>query len=299
MAAEQDAPVQARDKAFQFHLAVGSGHGERAYWQLTSAPELAEEGALGIDAAMRGDVVDRARELGRHLVTRPALDRQGTLAHLGKHRRGRQDLGDTPGKAETFEGGESDDDGACLGHLAEPRVDVSPELLETKVRPDPGQLRPSSRSSGCDVRSWTEIGEGAAHERIPRIGPLGHGDDREVIGARSRRQILGGMNGKVGTSLDQRLLNFGDESALAADRTDRAFPVQVAGRLDDDELGRDGDVASAGRRDDRVGHELGLAERERTATGRDPERQHVASRGRTGYEAPRRAFRRAASRPRP
>ena len=107
------------------------------------------------------------------------------------------------------------------------------------------------------------------------------------------------MDGKVGPSLDQGLLDFGDEGALAPDGTDGAVPVQVAGRLDDDELGRDRVRTRAGRHRDGVRHELGLAEGERTATGRDPERQHVASRGRTGCGAPRRAVRRGASRPRP
>ena len=70
LAAEQDAPVQARDEAFQPHLSVGPDHGEGAYRQLAAAAELAEEGPLGIHATMRGFVVDRGPSRP-HLVARP------------------------------------------------------------------------------------------------------------------------------------------------------------------------------------------------------------------------------------
>ena len=227
---------------------------------------------------MRGGIVDRARRLGRHLVTHPALDRQRALAHLRKHRRGRQDLGGEPGEAKALERGVGHDNRPRGRHFAKTRGDVAPQLHKTQVGPHPRQLCPPSRSAGGNVRSRTEIGERSPHERVPRIGSLGHGDDRELAGAATGGEVLRGMNGKVRVAIDQRLLDFDREGALATDRSDRTVLVQVAGRLDDDELDRDrGGGGTRSGRGERVGHEPGLSKRERAATRRDPERQHFAA----------------------
>ena len=47
------------------------------------------------------------------------------------------------------------------------------------------------------------------------------------------------MHSEVRAAIDQGLGDLGDKGALAPDRSDRAIAVPVAGRLDDDDLGRD------------------------------------------------------------
>ena len=257
-------------------------------------PSSARKALLGIQAATRGGVVDRTRRLDRHLVTRPALDRQRTLPYLGQHRRGGENLRRQAGEAEALQGRVGGDYRSRGRHLGKPGGQVAPQFFKAQVRPHPGELRPSSRSARCDMCPGTEVGERPAHERVPRIGPLVHGGYHELAGTAGGRKVLRRVDGKVRAAIDQGLLDFLHEGALAPDRRDRTIPVQVTGRLDHDELDGDrlGDDRSGGR-DQRLGNDLGLTERERAATSRDPERRHVPPTGRTGCATPRRAVRRA------
>ena len=125
--------------------------------QVAPAPELGQEGSLGVETTVRVWVVELSDGLARDLVLESALDRQGPLAYLRQHRPDRQHLCRELAQTQALERGVGHDYRPIGRYLAEPGPDVAPELLETQVGPEPCELGPASRSSRRHVRSGTEL----------------------------------------------------------------------------------------------------------------------------------------------
>ena len=145
-ASQHDESVQARDEAFQLHRTVRADHPVGADRKVAASTQLTKEGALGVEAPVRGFIVDRADHLPGRVVVHPALDREpapwptwGSIVEIG-----RTSVASSV-RPSRSSAAEHDHDGPFGRHLVEAGGDVAPQLLETKVRSHPSQLRPPSR----------------------------------------------------------------------------------------------------------------------------------------------------------
>ena len=257
--------VQRRDQALD-PQAVAVDHGVGPGRDVAVAAELGQEGPLGPQGPVAGLVVDGGQQGPGRLVVGPALDGQGPLARLGQDDRGVQDLGRLRRATQAVEGGHGHDDGTVVGGGAEAGVHVPPEADEGQVRAVGRQLGPAPGRAGGDPRAGREVGQRPTHQRVPGVGPFGHGGDDQAVGG-GRRQVLGRVDGQVGPPVEDGGLDLLDEDALAPDLGQRAAPVAVAGGGDDDGLVLEGRVDGREQRGDVVGLPTG----QRATAGRGPE----------------------------
>jgi len=154
----------------------------------------------------------------------------------------------------------------ALRNLAQPRVDIAAQHLQPHIAAPRQDLRLPAQRRGADAAAGSEIGQTGAgrarHDRVARILARHHAGEREA-GRQFGGHVLHRMHGKIDAPVRQRLLEFLDEQALAADRGERPVLDAVARRADDDGLERAGFGEVGPARGQRGAQGIGLGERER------------------------------------
>jgi hypothetical protein len=149
------------------------GHG-------TAAAELAEEVALGGDAARGGFVMDGGKEGEGGGVGFAALNRDRALAGRGEHFGDGCDLdflGDNR-FAEPVQCGLGEDQGIeaiGFGEFFQPRVDVSPDVHDVQIGPEVEKLVFSARTAGGDGGVRWKAAPTAGVFRGEAVGGVGAG----------------------------------------------------------------------------------------------------------------------------
>ena len=130
------------------------------------------------------------------------------------------------------------------------RVSRLPRIgRNTRAREQPASAarraaRCSCRSVGDGPSAVTRVGPGRVR-RLPRGSTSASRGSSRGSAARQRqpvgqhrRHVLAAVHGEVDVAGQQRVLDFLDEQALAADLRQRRVREPIAGRLDDDDLAR-------------------------------------------------------------
>ena len=160
-------------------------------------------------------------------------------------------------------------DGAAVGHLLEPGVDVAAELHEREV----GTERRRAGPAGGPSR-WPRSRPAPARRGDGRRGRRGDRRARARPPAPDRRrwsdgQVLGRVHREVGPAVEHGLLHLLHEHALAAEGADRRVGAGVARGLHQDQLDVQAGVHGLQQR----GHVLGLPAGQGTAPGRQAQRR--------------------------
>src|SRR6266516_2111483 len=250
--------VDCRHESGQTHAVVKGGDRRE-----TDAPDNGDTGSLGFYASPGLGVVGRPDEV---LLAGAHLKRERTLSRLRDHLFRIEAVPDLACEVQAVEPAGSEDDRVepAFAAFSQPRVDVAAQGLDRKCRLERKELRSPPDRSGADSHLRPQL-RGAA-ERVTRVLALEVCPDREAfrIGG---RHILGGVNGDVDASVEQRLLELLDEDAASPDLTERAGAIAIP-------RGRDGYERDLDTRPSQPGRcQLGLREREPTAAGTDAD-QH-------------------------
>jgi len=149
--------------------------------------------------------------------------------------------------------------------------------LEHKVWPPCSKLHLATQTRRADDGTRGEIIETLTTRtapRIARIGPLAdHGKDKAR--RQDRRDVLHGMNGDVGATLQESVLDLLDKETLPTDLSERDVEDLVA-------LGNDAnkfDLEVRMRRLKHRGYPVGLPEGELTFARRDAKKRGLRSQG--------------------
>ena len=246
----------------------------------TPATGRREEGPLGLDRSPRVGIVEPRDGRARRQIVGADLDGECALARSRRDDRCRDDDRDPVGSSQPAQArhGEHERVGLAVVEPAEPRVDVPVERVDPEVGARGPQERRPARAVGADA--GTERHEiqalGTTIDGVPRRRPADHdgvfrrfadqvGGDRQAR-ILIRRHVLGTVHGDIDAAVEQRRLDRADERALAPGRV-RLTPVAIGHDRLQSRFGAD--------RRQGVGHETGLDEGERAASGADP---HAASR---------------------
>ena len=219
-------------------------------------------------------VVDGGQQAVHPVVADAALDADRAL------RRGRregdriEDLRRHVELAEALQAGigEQRRIGLSFGELAEAGIHLATEDDDVEVRPKAADERLAAQRGRADGRALRQVEKAlcrAADEGVADI--LARQEGREVQALRQlRRHVLGGVHGKVQRAGGKLRLDLLGEQALAADQRQRAVGDAVAGGREHDDL--EHVFRQAVRRHQARTGLVGLGERQRAATGADPER---------------------------
>ena len=141
------------------------------------------------------------------------------------------DVGD---EAETVEGGLCYDDSVDVRCPGQAGGDVSAQRLESQVGAPVGEVRPASDGSGGDPGAFGQVGKAATHECVARIAPFGDRCEEEAVRGEGR-EVLGRVDGEVGTAVQHGCLYLLHEDALTTHLLEGRGAIQVAGGCNDDE----------------------------------------------------------------
>ncbi len=137
--------------------------------------------------------------------------------------------------------------------LAQSRVEIPAHVLERGLRKQRAQLCDAPHAAGADAPGAHSIGDAlqilgsdprtgtgvrpqhAQHEGISGVFTLQHGADLQPIGQHCRH-VLAAVHREIDLAVQQRVLDFLDEQALAPDFRERTLLQAIARCLDDDDL---------------------------------------------------------------
>jgi hypothetical protein len=125
-----------------------------------------------------------------------------------------------------------------LHQLAQPGIDVAPNIDEPEIATAVQYLGTSAETASSDDRGRRQVVESAMalrHEDIAGRSAARHGRQNESID-RLRRQVLETVNGGVGRAVENGTLDFLGEDADAAKLGKRPIANLVAGSLDFNDL---------------------------------------------------------------
>ncbi len=136
------------------------------------------------------------------------------------------------GKAEPLETGERKKRrvGRALFDLAQPRLDIAPEIGDAKIGPEPFHLGRAPQRGGADHRASRKGGEGGrlhADKGVAHVGAREHGRDGDSLGQHGR-QVLHRMDGEIDRAGKKRLVDLLGEQTLAAELAERPVLDAVA-----------------------------------------------------------------------
>jgi hypothetical protein len=217
-------------------------------------------------------MLQRREQLCDAIVAGPVLDADRALSGCGNECRRVQRRAAVHflEKADPLHSGDGEYGGieSAVKHRAHARVDVAAQFADLEVRPRPEQLRATAKRTRADHCAPRQRFDGrkailSRDQRVARIAAL-DGDARIDARTSFSRQVFERMYGDVGAILEQRLFQFLDEHAVAADRRDAPVSHRVAFRRDLDEHVRRALDAREQRR-----YEVGLSEREPAFTRGD------------------------------
>ena len=164
----------------------------------------------------------------------------------------------------------------ALIELAQPGVEVAAKRLEPRVRDQHGELRHAAHAAGADPRrrapdartaaSNVSSSAGSGSTSASRGSSRGSAAPHFQAGGQPRRHVLAAVHRQVDGAGQQRVLDFLDEQALAADLRQRRVGEAVARGLDDDDLGLDAGALEQQRRDRACLHQ-----RQRAAARAEPQ----------------------------
>jgi len=235
----------------------------------TPGAELAQKSPLGENGTACRVVIDAAQRVDNAIVISATFDRDTSLAD-GWDELGRIELvRDHLGEPQHFESSNRHHDGTAIGDSFESGRDVAPELGEAEVGPSAPELSPSADRPRGDEGANRKIDQRSSDERIADRAPLGERPDDEPL-LWNGRQILGGVDGEIGATVENGSLHLFHEHALPADRVERYIGGlrAIAVRIDRQQLDN-----VAGRLE-LCGDGSGLRGRLGTAPGRDSNRRH-------------------------
>jgi hypothetical protein len=109
---------------------------------IAAAPDSTQPRSLALNLGSGAGIVDLAEAGNDAGVLGAAAHGDRTLADLREHLNGREHVRRPIGHRESHERRHGDNDGTSRWDLAEARRHVAPQLGETKIRPQPRQLRP-------------------------------------------------------------------------------------------------------------------------------------------------------------
>src|SRR3990172_2151103 len=104
-------------------------------------------------------------------------------------------------KTQTLEARRREDNGVVLPffQLSQPRVDISPELMDHKVGPQVHELRLSPETARADVGALGQVLEREVmqrDQRVSRVLTLCNGAEMQTVG-KERRHVLHTVDGDV------------------------------------------------------------------------------------------------------
>ncbi len=230
---ELDTAIEADDASGEEELIVfeasPSGDGREA-----TGAKGREHRPFGQYGGMRNRMIERSDSESCCLIVLPRFNRQSALPDRRQEQFERQPLGNFRGQTESSN--------ACLGQnnciefagvdFLEPRIDVAADFLDLKIRPEVKQLGLSAVAARADrgfLREVFERAEFRGDQHVATSRTLGNGCKaklRRLFGG----QILQAMHGGVDAAVEQGLLNFLGENALAAEGGQRIEPPVAAGR---------------------------------------------------------------------
>ena len=191
--------------------------GVGAYGRETAAAQAAQYRSLRLHGAARGRVVDLAGKLPGP-TSRPGLKDQRPLSGSGQDDVEGQPLVHLGGtsKSDQARSGEHHRVNVSLAQLAQAAIDVAPDWCEAKVGAPGGQLRAAPRAPGPNPGAGRQPGKCrslACDQNVPRVGPRQESAE-DKAGGRIGGEVFCGVNGDLGSPVQQSLLELLDEDPL-------------------------------------------------------------------------------------
>ena len=144
------------------------------------------------------------------------------------------------GETEAFEPRQRQDRRVDLssGELGKPRLDIAAQQRDGEIGPQPQQHGAPTQRRGADDtprRQVARVGRLGGDPDVPHIFTRQKTGDANAL-RQERRQVFGGMNGKVDLTAHEGAIEFLGEQALAAGLRQRAILDRVPGRADRNNL---------------------------------------------------------------
>ena len=283
--AQDPATVRRGHEAAQQQGATGPALRQGRYRQAAVTSQGLVHGAFGVYAKTGFRVVEGGDEGAGSSVIPTNFDANGSLSHSREGVFHRERGADPFRQTQALETGGGEDDGVIETriHLAQAGGDIAAQVVHLQMGKAGQQLRPAAQAGTADPRARREGGGvriAGGDEGVTHVFPDQDGGDlqpRRLMGG----DVFHGMNGQIHPAIQERVLDFLDKEALAADGVERDVQESVTAGGERNDL-HGGPRVEA---EDAVAHVFRLPEGQGAGAGADAKRSlHGDRRGLAGVD---------------